>query len=114
MDLPPREHPLAEIQKLVVQLELLEDLLGIRPEPLHTFDPVKRPLRLSSMRYPLDGGVIVETELRSAELPPIPIVNGTTRQLHVLLRNKLLRQPHGFEGLIAVEEDADATELASY
>jgi hypothetical protein len=50
MDLPPREHPLAEIQKLVVQLELLEDLLGIRPEPLHTFDPVKRPLRLSSMR----------------------------------------------------------------
>src|ERR1700730_3601610 len=88
MDLPPREHPLAEIQKLVVQLELLEDLLGIRPEPLHTFDPVIRPLRLSSMRYPLDIGVVVETELRPGELPPIPIVNGTTRQLHVLLRNK--------------------------
>src|SRR5437588_7027555 len=27
-------------------------------------------------------------------------------------RLPLLRQPHGFEGLIAVEEDADATDLA--
>src|SRR5207248_9365291 len=37
---------------------------------------------------------------------------GAAHDLHVLLRHRLLHQPHGFEGFMAVEEDADATDLA--
>ena len=34
IDLAPREYPLAEVEKLVVDLELLEDLLGVSEELL--------------------------------------------------------------------------------
>ena len=48
----------------------------------------------------------------AAEIATFPVRIDRAHDLHVLLRHRLLLQPHGFEGLIAVEEDADATDLA--
>ncbi len=88
--LPPREHPLTEIEKLVVRLELIEDRLGVGPEPLDARDPVKSPLGRGSMWHELHIGVKERANLHLVHFAAIQAVVETAHDLDVLLRHRLL------------------------
>src|ERR1700747_3758846 len=102
LDLAPRDDPLTEVKKIGVDLELLEDLLGVRAELLYTHDPAIRPLRPRSLRQDLDIRVKDRAKLSLVALLDGRSLKDTTHELHVLLRHLLLLQPHGFEGLRGV------------
>src|SRR5439155_212304 len=50
------------------------------------------------LRRPHDGVWVVQLT-NGIHVPRVPCLEGRSHDLHVLLRHRLLRQPHGFEGL---------------
>jgi hypothetical protein len=81
----PLEYPLAEVKKLVMDLELLEDLLGVRAEPLDARDPAIRPLGPGSLRQELYIGVKDRANLDLVVLLDVWILKDTAHKFNVLL-----------------------------
>src|SRR5271166_2574105 len=107
------QHRLAEVPNLgLLKVELL-------PRLPHRLEPLSHLVVTSiddalngggTSRHPFDVWGGVAEPHRSVTL--IPGCDALVDDLHVLLRHRLLLQAHGFEGLVAVQEDSDAVDLA--
>ena len=76
MDGASGKHPLAEIGELVVHLELVEDVEGVRDETFDARKPVIPTLRGGPKRQELDIGVI---RLLWVKLAAVPSISRSTR-----------------------------------
>ena len=79
MDHAPGQDPLAEIEKLVLRLELLEDLLGVRVESLDACDPAicRPPSQIEVAGTPHRGG---STRRRFMSLIPTRFISSMPRR----------------------------------
>jgi hypothetical protein len=85
------------LESLDLDLDFAPGLGELARPLLNLMDPVPRP-GVREMDIGVPDNVLVEHLNRSVEVASVPQFIHTPYELHVLLRHRLLRQPHGFEG----------------
>ena len=113
MDRANGQDPIPEVAHLPeVGLEHVKALVVVGEELSKAVVAVVGALHGTSCRYPDD--VLVHVPQEGLYVTAARGEHGLLEHPHVLLRHRLLRQPHGHEGLLLVGVELDAADEAAF